>query len=78
LATKILEVVVCDLCKTDRPAIGQRTIDVCGSHDAKIEERQAALGFKCVCGRSFPTDRSLNSHVNRSSSGTHAAVEREG
>jgi hypothetical protein len=75
MATKVLEVVVCDLCKVDRPATNHREIDVCGKHDQQLEDRIAASGYSCVCGRSFPTGRSLNSHINRSTKGTHGVAE---
>ena len=67
MATKVLEVVVCDLCKIDRPAVSTRTIDVCESHDIKLAERKLESLYECEqCDRTFRDPAKLRRHIARS------------
>ena len=63
MTTKILEVVVCDLCKADRPAIARIEIDVCGMHDAALEAKIGEVRVPCEhCGRTFKNNAGLGRH----------------
>jgi transposase-like protein len=63
LTTKLLEVVICDICPKDRPAVAHVEIDVCKRHDEMLSERAAESGYVCdECGRVFTTPGGLAHH----------------
>lgn len=64
MAEKLLTVVVCDLCKKDRPASATVEIDVCSQHDAAIHDRQSeTLRFECSeCGAKYAHGQGLGAH----------------
>lgn len=69
MTAKLLEVVVCDLCRTDRPAVAHRDIDVCERHDIQLAERASESLYECEvedCGRTFRDPVALRRHVARS------------
>jgi len=63
MTVRLIEVVVCDLCKQDRRAVAHREIDVCERHDQQLEERFAEAAHICrKCGKSFGTVAGLRIH----------------
>jgi hypothetical protein len=61
MTVKTMEVVICDLHKTDRPATRQITIDVCEMHAGVIEAK--VLAYPCdQCDRAFSKPASLTHH----------------
>lgn len=64
MATKVIEVVVCDLAhKHDRPAVDRVTIDVCAQHAEAL--RASTQQFHCTCGRGFSKKQGLVMHQTR-------------
>jgi DNA-directed RNA polymerase subunit RPC12/RpoP len=67
MTAKLLEVVVCDLCRVDRPAVAHVEIDVCSVHDQKLAERKSEALYECEqCGRPFQDPLKLRRHIARS------------
>lgn len=67
MTAKLLEVVVCDLCRVDRPAVAHREIDVCERHDIQLAERATESLYECEqCDRVFRDPQKLRRHVARS------------
>lgn len=63
MTTRLMEVVVCDLCKHDRRAVARMEIDVCDRHVHQLEERMADAAHICgQCGKSFGTEAGLRIH----------------
>jgi hypothetical protein len=65
MTTKLLEIVVCDLCRIDRPAVNHREVDVCTKHDEMLDKRAEEAGGTNICadcGRRFKTPAGLNHH----------------
>jgi uncharacterized C2H2 Zn-finger protein len=76
MTAKLLEVVVCDLCKVDRPAVAQRVVDVCEPHDVKLAARASESLYQCEqCDRSFRDPVKLRSHVARNHDGSDNVCE---
>lgn len=66
MTTKTLQVVVCDLCTSDRPAVAHIEIDVCHRHDQQIATNTGAVAMVSVCDlcdRSFRTKGGLQHHI---------------
>lgn len=68
MTTKTLEVVVCDLCRSDRPAVAVGlVIDVCRHHEQQIAERRDGQIYPCEqCDRTFASKQAVSMHVARS------------
>ena len=63
MTTRLMEVVICDLCKTDRRAVTRVEIDVCDRHAHQLDERMAEAAHICgECGKSFATEAGLRIH----------------
>ena len=79
MATKVLEIVVCDLCKSDRPAHGQITVDVCNQHQETITRRRSeGLNEQCSdCGRRFASRQAVSMHRRRAHGISKAAKGRK-
>lgn len=76
MTTKLLEMVVCDLCKVDRPAVRPRMIDVCERHDIQLAERVTESLYQCEqCDRTFRDPIKLRSHVARNHDGSDNVCE---
>lgn len=68
MAKKVMEIVVCDLCKRDRPAVTQVTLDVCNQHKGQIERQGVETGTLEVCPeckRTFRGTQGLAVHRRR-------------
>jgi hypothetical protein len=64
---KVVRSVICDLCRADRPAVVQLTIDVCGKHQQQIAGRHTDVA----------SEHSLNGHRDQDNEALLEAIRSE-